>query len=449
MAAGSRKIAPDRCFHEIELFAHNVAALAAAQARHGGGAVAVAKIMESADDKLGCAALPDIARAAYFEGDRQLLQRCLEREPNGACPVKHGCPPRRIARGEKRGYRARRLPRLDFGVRIAPDDDLSRFADGWRVVLVAADLVVADEPLGGLNDLGRGAVVAGERVDAGAVIFRLEIENVPHIGRPERVKRLIVVTDRPKLHAILHKAVDEADLAGIDVLIFVDEQVIEGAGDCAAIAFAAVHGVRYQRNHVREIDGARGLERGFVDAKIDSRFFKDLIVARGALKGGGVEKALFGTTDNVENVLVLVPPHAAGAENLPLFGRVPQGETLLESRRGRIASQLPKGKGMESCDGQPLRGRQLQKPCKARLELIGGLFGVGHYQNAGGIGAFTHQIKEAAGERAGFSGPGPRQGQLDLNGALGGSRLCGIEMAHAWPSDSRTWREYARRLRQA
>ena len=352
-----------------------------------------------------------------------------------------------MARSEAIG--ARRLPRLDLGARIAADDDLSRFVDGWRVVLVAAGLVMADQPLGGLNDLGRGAVVAGERVDARAFIFRLEIENVPDVGRPESVKRLVVVADRPKLHAILHKAVDKADLAGIDVLIFVDEQVIEGAGDRAAIAFAAVHGVRHQRNHVREIDGARGLERAFVDAKKDSRFFKDLVVARGALKGGGVDEALFCPADNVENVLVLVPPHAAGAKNLPLFGRVPQGESLSEPRRGRIASQLPKGKGMESCDGQPLRRRQLQKPCKARLELIGGLFGVGHYQNAGGIGAFADQIKEAAGERAGFPGPRPRQGQLNLCGALGGGRLRGIEMAHAWPSDSRTWREYARRLRQA
>ena len=47
----------------------------------------------------------------------------------------------------------RRLPRLNLGVRIPADDDLSRFADGWRVVLVAAGLVVADQQLGGLHDL--------------------------------------------------------------------------------------------------------------------------------------------------------------------------------------------------------------------------------------------------------------------------------------------------------
>ena len=153
MPAGSGEIAPHGRSDEIELFAHNVAALAAAQARHGGGAVAVAKIMESADDKLGCAALPDVARAAHFEGDRQFLERRLEREPNGAGPVKHGRLPRRIALGEKRGYRPRRLPRLDLGARIAADDDLSRFADGWRIVLVAAGLVMTDQPLGGLDDL--------------------------------------------------------------------------------------------------------------------------------------------------------------------------------------------------------------------------------------------------------------------------------------------------------
>jgi hypothetical protein len=111
-----------------------------------------------------------------------------------------------------------------------------------------------------------------------------------------------------------------------------------------------------------------------------------------------------------------------------------RGEPLLKPGRGRVASQLPKGKGMESCDGKSLRRRQLQKPCKARLQLIGGLLGVGHHQNAGGIGSFAGQIEEAAGERAGFPGPGPRQGQLDLCGALGGGRLRGIEMAHAWPS---------------
>ena len=104
---------------------------------------------------------------------------------------------------------------------------------------------------------------------------------------------------------------------------------------------------------------------------------------------------------------------------------------------------------MEGCDRQPLRGRQLQEPCKARLELIGSLFGVGHHKNAGGIGALAGQIEKAAGERAGFPGPGPCQGQLNLCSALGGGRLRGIEMVHAWPSDSRTWREYARRLMQA
>lgn len=104
---------------------------------------------------------------------------------------------------------------------------------------------------------------------------------------------------------------------------------------------------------------------------------------------------------------------------------------------------------MEGCDWQPLRRGQIQEPCKARLELIGGLLGVGHHQNAGGIGALADQIEEAAGERAGFAGPRPRQGQLDLSGALGGGRLRGIEMAHAWPLGSQIWREYARRLRQA
>ena len=65
---------------------------------------------------------------------------------------------------------------------------------------------------------------------------------------------------------------------------------------------------------------------------------------------GGIQEALFGAADDAENIPLFVPPHAAGAKNLPLLGRIPQGETLLEPRRNWVAPQLPKGKGMESCD---------------------------------------------------------------------------------------------------
>jgi hypothetical protein len=60
--------------------------------------------------------------------------------------------------------------------------------------------------------------------------------------------------------------VDQAYLAGIEVLVFVDEQVIEGAGDRAAISFAAIHGFLHQGNHVRESMAPASFIGGFFGA---------------------------------------------------------------------------------------------------------------------------------------------------------------------------------------
>jgi hypothetical protein len=50
--------------------------------------------------------------------------------------------------------------------------------------------------------------------------------------------------------------VDESNLPGIDVLIFIDEHMIVGAGDRTATGFIFSHRFDDKWNHVREIDGA-------------------------------------------------------------------------------------------------------------------------------------------------------------------------------------------------
>ena len=134
-----------------------------------------------------------------------------------------------MAVGEQMGYGAAHLPRLDLRRRIAADDNAAGLAYRRHIVFVAACFIMADQPLGGMDDFGRGAVVAVQHMDLCAGMAGFELKNMADVGGPKRVKRLIVVAHGPELHAIRGEVPDECDLARVHVLIFVDKEMIAKA----------------------------------------------------------------------------------------------------------------------------------------------------------------------------------------------------------------------------
>ena len=180
-----------------------------------------------------------------------------------------------------------------------------------------------------MHDRGHRAVVAVEHVRGGARVPLRELQNVPDIRGAERIERLVIVADRPQRNAIAHEVIDQLDLARIDVLVLVDQQVLVGAGDLLPEGCVGRHRLRDERHHIGEIDGTGLVQRLLIDAEILGGLDHHLVIAVDAgSESLGIQKALLGTADDVENVGVLVPVHAPGRKHTPLLGRVPELDPL-------------------------------------------------------------------------------------------------------------------------
>ena len=126
--------------------------------------------------------------------------------------------------------------------------------------LAEAAGVVGDEAGGGAEDVRGRAVILFEPDDrrAGEILF--EAEDVGDLGPAPRIDRLVVVADAADVAARLGEQPQPLILAGVGVLIFVDEDVVEAV----AIGFEHV-GVRLEdgqhvEQQVAEVAGVEGAQ---------------------------------------------------------------------------------------------------------------------------------------------------------------------------------------------
>src|SRR2546423_8168201 len=180
-----------------------------------------------------------------------------------------------------------------------------------------------------------------------AVLVR-EVQGVAHIRRAECIERLIVVGYHPQIEPSLHEAIDQLDLPWVDVLIFIDKEMIVSACDCRGIGGVLNHCADHQRHHVGKIDSAGALKGALVDSEEIHGINECLVilvdVAGEALR---VQKTLLGAGNNVQYVNVLVPPHPPRGEHVPLLRRIPELEILAKSCELRAPSKMPKRKAVK------------------------------------------------------------------------------------------------------
>ncbi len=93
--------------------------------------------------------------------------------------------------------------------------------------LESIGIVVADEPVGRVEDRRPGAVVAAEHDDPGAAMAIAELEDVADRRSPEAVDGLVVIADDGDVPVPLREQPDELRLDSVRVLEFVDEDVAE------------------------------------------------------------------------------------------------------------------------------------------------------------------------------------------------------------------------------
>src|SRR3984893_2953343 len=132
---------------------------------------------------------------------------------------------------EQPGYAFSYLPRLNLRRPITANDHLAGIRRDRLGVFLAARTVVDDQPLGGCDDLRCRAVIAVDDVNLDVAILAREVQDEPHIRSPESIERLVVVADRPQVHARGYEAIDQFDLSGVNVLILIDKHMVIRPGN--------------------------------------------------------------------------------------------------------------------------------------------------------------------------------------------------------------------------
>ena len=110
---------------------------------------------------------------------------------------------------------------------------LAALARGPQVLLVALG-GQGDHPVRGVEDRLRRAVVLLERQHLDVREHRGEVEDVAHVGGPERVDRLRVVADDRHPGPVGPQQRHDARLQRVGVLVLVDEHVVEPLADLGA-----------------------------------------------------------------------------------------------------------------------------------------------------------------------------------------------------------------------
>ena len=150
-----------------------------------------------------------------------VVRRSGTGRPGGAA----GCPARSAA--SSRSHTARASP-----CSSADGDQLGSGPGGpdRDEVLVVALGGLGPDPVGDRDDLGGGAVVAGEGDHVGVEALR-EVEDVAHGAAPEAVDGLGVVAHGGDGGAAGREGGEDVGLEGVGVLVLVDEHVVEPRGD--------------------------------------------------------------------------------------------------------------------------------------------------------------------------------------------------------------------------
>src|SRR4029077_20928360 len=130
-------------------------------------------------------ALPQIAGAAHLVGNPQPVQGRLQSQTNRAGAIQDRDLLGGMAALEQLCDRPSHLPRLDLRRLVAADDNLAGVGNGWLIVLVATRAIVADQPLGGRDDLRCRAIIAVETMNLRASILLRKVQDKANVRRAE------------------------------------------------------------------------------------------------------------------------------------------------------------------------------------------------------------------------------------------------------------------------
>ena len=281
------------------------------------------------------------------------------------------------------------------------------------------------EPAGGpqRHDLGRGAVGARE--------VGREVEDPAHLRAPERVDRLVRVAHRHQVAAVAGDRPQQRHLAGVGVLVLVDEDVRVGRAQ-----LVAVHGRLDRRppDQVGVVDGTASVEDG--EVLLQERAGRhelrqavglaqplELLAVEPLLPGPGEHGVdLAGEPAGAERVPERVgPPDRLGmvlqqlAQHHVLLGRGEQPQRADVELGGRVAPDQAVGERVER-RADARRHGAADPGGDPVAQLLGGLAREGEGQDRVRVGALVDAAHDRLDQRRGLAGA--RAGQHQERAAV-------------------------------
>jgi len=304
-----------------------------------------------------------------------------------------------------------------------------------------AAAVEGDQAVRPGQDFPRGPVVGLQAHDLGLRPILAEAEDVRHVGAPPAVDRLVVVAHHAQVAVRARQKADDAILAGVGVLVFVDEHVVETAGLLAADRGRAGQEILGRQQQVVEVEGRGRLQGPLVTPVGRGR----QVVLVGLGRGGGrvrVDGGRLPAADPLQKIAgpqqpvghADLPQHGAG--HALLIAPVVDGEPGRVAQLARVPAQDPHAQRVERRDLRPGLELLADPRRHALAHLVGRLVGKRHAQDAVGPCAAADQLGDAEGDDAGLAGPCPGQHQQRTRQGQHGFKLGRIEVhSAAWKEE--------------
>ncbi|MNQ38732.1 hypothetical protein D3C85_523250 [compost metagenome] len=314
--------------------------------------------------------------------------------------------------------------------------------------------VVGDQHVGALEDAAGGAVVLLEHhhLEAGEVV--LEQHEVFRPRAAPGVNRLVVVADHGELRALGHQQLDQQVLAGVGVLVFVDQHVAHLVAPLLQHLGVVLEQLDRLQDQVVEVDRVVGLEGALV-VQVDDGGGLLARVARLLQCLLGEDQVVLPGADQVLDlvdavVALVLLLHDVGEQRLDVL-LVEDREARLVAEVGVLLADDVEAEVVEGRHRQALALAAAQQAGDALLHLARGLVGEGHRDDVlRADAALLDQVGDLAGDHAGLAGSGAGQHQQRAADVVDGFLLAGIESGHAgrgvWLRRRRQFSRLARSL---
>ncbi len=261
--------------------------------------------------------------------------------------------------------------------------------------------VVGDHRIGGLQDAHRRAIVLLELDDLQVREVGLQQAQIVQRGAAPAVDRLVVVADRGEGGRAQMRAagqqLQQLVLAGVGVLVFVDEEVAQPVLPLEPHGFVACEQLGRQPDQVVEVDRLVRRQRGDVVA-VDQRGL--VLVGVGGLgdRGLGIDHAVLPQRDRALHAAdqLLVSGGQLLLDQAEAVIGVHDRELRLQAQVLGLGSQDLHAQRVEGADGQLAQRDALAVPGLALhqlgdplLHFLGGLVGEGHRGDVAGLEALV------------------------------------------------------------